>query len=463
MPPVVDLGRLLRALALPTFGLALAISVLTTYTPVLLRDLTSSRTAIGFAVGSEGLLALFLPLVVGALSDRTPPTRLGRRLPYALAAAPLLALALALIPFADSYGAVVVLVFLFFLAYFAYYPPYLALYAELVPTTHYGRAQGLQGSMRGLGLGAALAGGGLLLAVWPPLPFLIAAVVVLALTAVLVREVREPARSPVCCVPFGLRGTETTIRQLLRERPELRAFMVVNGLWELSFVGLKTFIVLYLVDGLGKSVVTASAVIGVVAAVYVLAALGTGRLADRVGLYRLIRIAILVYGVGLLAGTTATSLGPALVILPVVALAGAALMTLPYGLLMRMIPPGVEGAVSGLYSFSRGVGAIAGPILVGATIDLARPVFPSTDGYAAMWLAIGVPILVSLRFLPAMERRLGARKPALAADSSPTLPPSDPQEGSSQPASGPAGTARSGDTPALRHRRGTKTAPSDEA
>jgi MFS family permease len=425
VPPVEDLGRLLRALALPTFGLALAISVLTTYTPVLLHELTSSRTAIGLALGAEGIFALFLPLLAGALSDRTRPTRIGRRLPYVIATAPLVALALVLIPFLDSFGFTVVLVVLFFVGYFVYYPPYQALYAELVPSSHYGRAQGAQGAMRGLGLGGALVIGGLLLPVWTALPYLVAAAVLLAVTALLVRDVREPSASPVCCVPYGLRGTEITVRRLLRRQPELRAFVAANALWELSFVGLKTFIVLYVVEGLGQSVGVASAVIGVVAAAYVIAALSVGRLADRIGLLRLMRGALWVYGLGLVAGAAVTSPGPALAVLPVAALAGAAIMTLPYGLLMRMISPGAEGAVTGLYGFSRGLGAVTGPIIVGAAIDLGRPLFESTAGYGAMWLAIGSPILLSLLFLPSIGRTLTSLedRPVAAGMSAFTAPP----------------------------------------
>lgn len=409
-------------LALPTFGLAFAISVLTTYTPVLLRDLTSSATLIGFAVGGEGVFALFLPLVVGGLSDRTPLTRFGRRLPYAMVAAPLAALGLALIPFVGSYGAAVVVIFLFFVGYFTYYPPYRALYADLVPPSHFGRAQGDQGVMRGLGLGAALVGGGLLLSVWTPLPFLLAAGALLLTTAALVKVVREPATTAACCLPYGTVGTARSVRRLVREQPELRAFVCANALWEFSFVGLKSFIVLFVVDGLGRSVTTASAVIGVVAGAYVIAALAVGRLADRVGLFRLMRVALWVYGVGLLVATATRSLTPMLIGLPIVALGGAVLMTLPYGLLMGMMPRGSEGAVSGLYGFSRGLGATLGPVAVGATIELARPLFASTNGFAAMWPAVGIPILLSILFLPAMERgvRAGAAGPLqLPSDSNP--------------------------------------------
>ena len=402
-----EVRRLVRTLALPTFGLALAMSVLTTYAPVLLGEKTNSGAAIGLAIGAEGFFALFLPVLVGALSDRTR-SRLGRRLPYAVFAVPVLVVPLVLVPFSDSYAATVALVSLFFVGYFVYYPPYQALFADLVPATHHGRAVGVQGVMRGLGLGAALVGGGLLLSAWAPLPFLLGGIAVVVTTIALVRGV--PRSAPAADVAAG--GGGPGIRALLRDRADIRAFVAANALWEFSFMGLKTFIVLYVVKGLGESVGTASAVIGVVAVSYVVAAAVSGRLADRIGLVRLLRGATWVYGAGLLFAATLDSTGTLLVGLPVVALAGAVLMTLPYGLLMQLTPAGSEGAVSGLFNVSRAVGVIAGPIVVGAAIDLAGPLFTSTHGYGAMWVAVGVPIVLSLAFLPALERRTQPAAPA---------------------------------------------------
>src|SRR4051794_15497149 len=227
-----ELARLVRRLSLPTFGLALAVAVLTTYAPVLLGRATDSGAAIGLAIGAEGAFALFLPVLVGSLSDRTR-TRLGRRLPYALFATPLLVLPLALIPFSSSYAATVALVSLFYVGYFVYYPPYQALFADLIPSSYAGRAQGVQGVARGLGLGAALVGGGLLLSVWAPLPFLLAGAAVLLTTAALVRGV------PVTQPPVELRRAPSVLR-LLRRRPDIRSFAVANALWEGSFMGLRT-------------------------------------------------------------------------------------------------------------------------------------------------------------------------------------------------------------------------------
>jgi hypothetical protein len=78
---------LILLLGLPTFGLSLAISVLTTYGPVVLLRLTHSPTAVGALIGVEGALALVIPLAAGEISDRLPPSPLGRRLPFVLVGA----------------------------------------------------------------------------------------------------------------------------------------------------------------------------------------------------------------------------------------------------------------------------------------------------------------------------------------------------------------------------------------
>jgi MFS family permease len=393
-------GLSLGALALPTFALALGISVLTTYAPLLLGEATSSAGAIGIAVGAEGAFALFLPILIGSLSDRTR-SRLGRRLPYALIGVPLLVAPLVILPFAHGYAETVALVSLFFIGYHVYYPPYQALFAELVPLSHQGRAQGWQGVMRGVGLGVALVAGGLLLSVWTPLPFVLAAGAAVLATVVLVREVRDRDGAPFAAARPTLPGPG--VLRLVRERREVRAFVAANALWELSFMGLKTFIVLFVVKGLGESVGTASAVIGVVAGAYVIASFGAGRLADAVGIHRLMHVSIWIYGIGLLVGAGLSSLDSFLIGLPFIALAGAVVMTLPYGILAGMTPAGAEGALSGLFGFSRALGAVLGPIVVGVSIDVLAPVFPATNGYGAMWLAIGAPILLSLPFLAVLR------------------------------------------------------------
>jgi MFS family permease len=390
---------LLLLLGLPTLGLALAISVLTTYGPVVLIHLTQSTSQVGALIGGEGAFALLIPLVSGAVSDRLAGSPAVRRVPFILAGAPLVVAGLVVLAFSGSQSLAVASVLAFFVGYYLYYPPYRALYADLLPRSIEARAQASQAVLRGVGLGVALLAGGLLLSVWQPLPFMIAGATVLATTFALAPVIRLASRRPTPVIRYK---AVSAPRLLFRSR-ELRAFAVANALWEFSFTGLKSFVVLYVVRGLGLSASVASAVIAVVAVAYVAGAPLAGRLADRYGIVRVLRVAALVYGVGLVAGVFPHTLAPLLIGLPVVALAGAVLMTLPQALAFTLAPTGSEGAVAGLQDFSRGLGVVLGPVAVGIAIDFSSSQLSATHGYAAMWPVIGIPVLASLIFLRKLD------------------------------------------------------------
>ena len=71
--------------------------------------------------------------------------------------------------------------------------------------------------------------------------------------------------------------------------------------------------------------------------------------------------------------------------LPVVALSGTVVMTLPQALAFTLAPSGSEGAVAGFQDFWRGVGVVLGPVAVGIAIALSSTRLTATHGYAAMW------------------------------------------------------------------------------
>lgn len=400
---------LLFMLGLPTFGLALAISVLTTYGPVILIRLVHSPASVGALIGAEGAFALVVPVAAGTLSDQLSPSPLGRRLPFVLAGAPLACTGLAVLPFSPSTAVAALAVLAFFVGYYTYYPPYRALYADLLPRRLYARAQAGQAIARGVGLGVALLTGGLLLGVWKPLPFLIGAATLAVTTLALLPVFRLQARCGTPVLPYE----PARLRTIFQRSPSLRLFSVVNALWEFSFAGLKSFIVLYVVRGLDRSPAAASAAIAVVAVAYVVGAPLAGRLADRYGLVRVLRVASFFYGAGLLVGVVPRSLTPLLIGLPFVALAGSIVLTLPQALAFTLAPPGSEGAAAGLLDFSRGVGVVLGPVAVGAAVVLFEPVFESTDGYAVMWLVIGLPVLLAAVLLKPLEE--GRAEPVPAA------------------------------------------------
>src|ERR687887_2317340 len=93
--------RTLAILGVPTFALALAITTVSTYLPVLAEDFSKSSIVVGLLIGGEGLMALWLPLVVGSWSDRVR-TPIGSRLPFIIVATPVLVVALATLGYVHS-------------------------------------------------------------------------------------------------------------------------------------------------------------------------------------------------------------------------------------------------------------------------------------------------------------------------------------------------------------------------
>jgi len=189
------------------------------------------------------------------------------------------------------------------------------------------------------------------------------------------------------------------LRGLLREHAHVRSFLYANALWELSLGALKTFIILYLTKGMGLAVTAASlAVAG--AAVFILAASGAGgKLGDRFGRARVMQIAVLVYGIGLLVPFLVTTKIIVAAATPLIAFGGGILMSLPYALLQPLMPEEEHGLSTGLYSLSRGIGTAFGPLLAGVAIQATSGLFTRTDGYQAMFGVCGVAVLASLPFL----------------------------------------------------------------
>jgi Na+/melibiose symporter-like transporter len=329
------------------------------------------------------------PLVVGSWSDRLR-TPLGSRLPFILAATPALVVALAVLGFVDSIAAAAVVVAIFFVAYFVAYEPYRALYPDLVDDEIAGRAQSSQAIFRGLGTFLALVGGGLLISISDPLPFLATALIVgLTMGAFCVAGVRHRRRErPVHEEAVG--EVVRRVADLVRGRRELQAFLVANALWELALAALKTFVVLYVIKTLGLSLAGSSLAIGVAASVVLVGAVVSGKIGDNLGRTRVMRVALVVYGLGLLIPFASTVPWVVALAAPLVAFGGGVTMSLPYALLMPMMPRGAHGAVTGLYSLSRGVGTSLGPLLAGVAIQAAG------GDYRWTWLVCGAAILLSI-------------------------------------------------------------------
>lgn len=392
VPSLVLLGS-------PAFALALAITTVSALVPLALERREASPLAIGAVVAGEGLVALLLPLWIGPLSDRTQ-SAWGGRLPFVALGAVLCAASLALLAFARSIAAIAALLLVFYVGYFVYYPAYRALYPELVPEGRFARSQGVQSLLRELGLVLALTASPLLYTLGAPLPFFMCALALLAVSALFVARLRTR-------VPRSAPAASGSMRPQLPPAT-LRRVLLANTLFEFALSGLKSFVVLFVVVGTGRTPAAASGLMAIVAVVAVVAAPLAGWLGDHFGSLRVARAALLVYALGLFLPSVTQSLWVLIPAMPLVGFGGTVVMTLSYTLVALAGPAQSPGASAGWYELSRGVGVIAGPVVTGAAIDLARPLFASTQGYAAMWLVQALALLASLPLLP----KPGSRAPA---------------------------------------------------
>lgn len=392
-------AQLIALLGLPTFGLALSISTVVTYGPLLVHKFVSSTVVIGLIIGTEGIMAILLPVAIGHWSDNLR-TRLGGRLPFVVIGGPLAALALIALGLSNTLILFIVSIIIFFFAYYIAYEPYRALYPDLISKAATSRAQGVQALWRGAGAGLALILGGPLLVVALWLPFALAAsLLVVAIACFLWFLLRHSG------VPKQTRHKQealsevfSSLYRLLIDHGQLRSYLVANMLWELSVAALKTFIVLYLTLGLGFSTGAAAGTIAIVAAFIAFGSPVSGALADHFGRVRVMAVAIIIFGISLLIPALTDIKWLLAVALPFGGLAGAVVMTLPYALLIPMMPSRRHGRLTGLYSTSRGIGIMLGPILAGVAISIA-PSSYLAHGFAAMWWVCGGTMLLSLVFL----------------------------------------------------------------
>jgi MFS family permease len=389
-------------LGLGAFGLAFSITTTAAYLPPLLNRFTESGTLIGLVLGAEGVFAIALSPVIGPWSD-TFHTPLGRRRPFMLAALFPMGFCLLLMPFMPNLWTTTMIVLAFFFAYYVYEPPYRGLYPDLLPASVYGRAQGVQHVLRGLALGIALVGGGFLLKAWHAAPFVLAAFVTTAACGAAILWVREDGGHGRVFEGVGAYFKRSWA--ILREEAEVRRFLLANAAWEGTFAAARTFVVLYVIEGLHESKAISSAILGAVATGYVIAAIVAGRLGDRFGIARVIFYASFVYGGGFLVAGAATKWHDWYFALIVpVSIAGGMVMTLAWGLLFKLMPDEHRGAVSGLATTTKGFGLLLGAPIAGAAIDIARPYLDATSGYQILWVVCGIPILAAIPLVYHMMR-----------------------------------------------------------
>lgn len=249
-------------------------------------------------------------------------------------------------------------------------------------------------------------GSGFLLTVWKPLPFIVSAALILAVTLLLKPILGGKTSQKVNKDESSIGQSFRDVANILKDSPNIRNLVIANSFWNATLRSILAFTVLFFTAGLHRSHSFVSGLIFPIAAVGMIVMIPlAGKLADKLGYIKVMTIAVLIYGLGDLTPVF-TQRQWVIFIIPVVSGAAATVMVLPYAFLMRLLKNESHGLASGLFGVSRGLGSFFGPLLTGVAIYFGRDYFKSTNGYAAFWLASGVYILISLVFL----RRIRAER-----------------------------------------------------
>jgi MFS family permease len=393
-----------------TLGSTAGQTIMVALLPVLLAEYAPSAIWIGIAIGGEGLFALLVPYWAGALSDLLPDRlarRFGRRTLFLMLTAPPMAASLVIAPFLSGYWALAGIAFVFFSFFHGYLTPLWALMVDTVPDERWGRVHGVRGALHAGGLGYGLVASGLLYAIWPPLPFIVAALLILVTTGVTIAMAPRGEGSTRSDHGDGHGGEARTVWKDLKGRPDIRRFLIANSLWTGAVDGIRPYVFLFAAVVVGINTAETSLILILLVGGIGVGSVALGGLGDRYGRSRLLAGGALLTAVAMICGVTIRTVPGAVALLLVSGIGAAALIALPYPLFAEMVGGRAIGRYTGLYVLSLGAGRILAPVAVGAAIDLGKQLIPGTEGYPMMWLVAGAMALLGL---VALQASLGASR-----------------------------------------------------
>ena len=377
------------------------------YVPPLLERHLSSSAWIGAAMGIDNVLALLLVPVVGALSDATH-TRLGRRVPFVLAALPLTAVALAAIPYAERYGLLALLLAMIAVdvALAVWRAPFLALLAELVPSVHRSKTEGILGVAMCLGAMLVLGGARDLGARHPEMPFVLGGALVLIVWLVHAAALREPARASLdhavdtraALAPFrSLRAAFTT-----GDGKALR-FFAACLLFHMAFQSFSSWFTLYGSERYHTTVGNASLGFIAVAISTLLGSMPAGWLGARFGRRRMSLIGLAGMASACAIMQVVPTLTAAVAVLFLFGLAWSIPMANLAPMALELGSAARAGSIAGAFLLVQSAAGVLGPSLVGTWFDL-------TGSRGALFLLLAVFLAGAFGLLRTLAPGFGEAK-----------------------------------------------------
>jgi len=360
--------------------------------PQLLKAAGASDLLTGLLSSTRSIEGAIIQPTIGALSDRTR-TRLGRRRPFILAGIPLSA---ALFVFAATQHEVLGLtlaIFLFSIFFNAAADPYVALLADITTPDERGV---LQGVSTGIQLVAQVAFLALMAAVVttatvPDWSYWLVAALMVVTFGLTVIGIREPAIADEPTPAdrhLGLRGY---VAELLENRQALR-YLAAIFVFMLGFSAMLPFLTLFITIDIGETEQVALGLAAGTLLVTAAAAVGSGKLADRIGSKPVLVGGWVLLAIAAFGGLVIQHLPETVLVVLIAGVGNGAATAAGWPLLASLVPPEKTGVFAGLKTAAE---SIAVPASVAIAAELLIPRF----SYRGVFVLLAATILIALFIL----------------------------------------------------------------
>jgi MFS family permease len=416
-------------LGLGNAGIAFIGNTITVFTPIFLqaghpafeRSLPAGQ--IGFALAPalalfiltwDSILYLFANPWTGARSDHTW-NRFGRRKGWILLGLPIAVLGTICIPAARSLPAILVAILTTFIGIAVFGAPNSALLGDLFSPAERSKASGLMSMVSVTGGALALLLGGYLFGHFGrSAPFLAAAAVAIVAFSLILVFVKEQPRADTTHAAKS--GALAQLKVVLINPERSGLFAMLCGLcWNVAFSALAASASSFAVFSLGVKPGAASMYMASIGILYILCAVPSGLLGDRLGRKRLMLVGLPALTLLFVAAFFFVHSAGAFVLLLVVSGVFWSLVlvnTLP--LVLDYSDGRRIGAYTGLYLFTTSLAAILGPNLTGLVVGALG------NDYRWMWMIgavfLGLAGLAVWRVKPRIVQEVeGSPEPVLGA------------------------------------------------
>ncbi|MGD8455130.1 MAG: MFS transporter [Anaerolineales bacterium] len=324
-----------------------------------------------FVMTWDNLINVFVQPWAGAESDKTW-NRFGRRKPWIMIGAPIAAIALVMIPLANTILAIMIFILITNFGMALFRSPTVAWLGDLFDSDQRSQANGIINLMGGIGAAIALFGGGKLFdSLGRSAPFIAGALLMLVVLSVALVSVKEPEKVDSVKAESDKGNVLTNLREVWSGENRSGIYVLLAILlWFMAYEALQTGLSSFAVFSLGLTPGQASIMTTLFAGSFILFALPSGLIGARIGRKKTITIGltalVILFGLGYLIIQDQLTLGIILL------LGGFSWAMVNVNSLPLVYDYGDEekiGAYTGLYYFSSQSAAVLGPVLSGTLVE----------------------------------------------------------------------------------------------